>query len=284
MRIIDAFTFFNELDLLEFRLECLYPHVERFVISEANITFSGIPKAFVFEENRARFSKYLDKIEYLKYMPSVIGLDFTRPERFDGKSAAWVIEDGQRNFLKTAIDSYDDEVVAVISDLDEIWDPFALSKNEALGERDTKGAYLEMDFFYFYFNCKGVGPKNRGWRHAYCARPSFFKSRSLWAATPTLSGTRGGRRDFKLTVPSGWHFSYLGGPQKIIEKIEAFSHQELNTTDIKDVQRISKCVDIGLDPFCRDGHEWAFVHLDTFPEWLKADMLRYPKFVKRTLT
>ena len=84
MRIIDAFTFFNELDLLEFRLECLYPHVERFVISEANITFSGIPKAFVFEENRDRFSKYLDKIEYLKYTPCVVGLDFKRPERFDG--------------------------------------------------------------------------------------------------------------------------------------------------------------------------------------------------------
>jgi len=39
-KIYDCFSFFNELDLLEIRLQELYDHVDYFVISEANKTHS----------------------------------------------------------------------------------------------------------------------------------------------------------------------------------------------------------------------------------------------------
>ena len=54
--IYDCFTFFNELDLLEIRLNILAEHVDRFVLVEANRTHTGITKPFFFEANRARFS------------------------------------------------------------------------------------------------------------------------------------------------------------------------------------------------------------------------------------
>ena len=53
---IDCFTFFNELELLEFRLKLLDATVDRFVIAESNITHSGKPKPYYFEENKKRFS------------------------------------------------------------------------------------------------------------------------------------------------------------------------------------------------------------------------------------
>jgi len=65
-KIIDAFLFFQELDLLEIRLSYLSPYVDRFVIVEACQTFSGNPKPFVFENNSQRFYQYLHKIEYTK--------------------------------------------------------------------------------------------------------------------------------------------------------------------------------------------------------------------------
>jgi beta-1,4-mannosyl-glycoprotein beta-1,4-N-acetylglucosaminyltransferase len=74
MKIFDCFTFFNELDLLEFRLKLLSDHVDQFVIAESNITHSGQPKPFHFEENKTRFAPWLDKIIYLQVNQSAEGL------------------------------------------------------------------------------------------------------------------------------------------------------------------------------------------------------------------
>ena len=64
--LIDSFLFFQELDLLEIRLEYLYPFVDHFIIIEAKQSFKGSPKRFIFEQNRERYKKYLDKIIYHK--------------------------------------------------------------------------------------------------------------------------------------------------------------------------------------------------------------------------
>ena len=64
--IYDCFNFFNELDILEIRFYTLYEVVDKFVIVESNKTHSGIPKDFNFENNKDRFKKFLDKVEYIK--------------------------------------------------------------------------------------------------------------------------------------------------------------------------------------------------------------------------
>ena len=65
-KIYDCFNFFNELDILEIRLNVLYEHVDYFVIVESSITHSGEEKPFYFEENKERYSKFLDKIIHYK--------------------------------------------------------------------------------------------------------------------------------------------------------------------------------------------------------------------------
>ena len=62
--LIDCFTFFRELDLLEGRLEYLYDSVDYFVIVEADITFACKKKPLNFLNNIKRYKKYLDKIVY----------------------------------------------------------------------------------------------------------------------------------------------------------------------------------------------------------------------------
>ena len=42
--IVDCFTFFNELDLLEIRLKYLYDSVDYFIIVEADKTHNGEDK------------------------------------------------------------------------------------------------------------------------------------------------------------------------------------------------------------------------------------------------
>lgn len=61
-KIYDVFPFFNELDLLEIRLNHLAPFVDYFVITEATMTHAGNLKPLYFHENRDRFSKFEGKI------------------------------------------------------------------------------------------------------------------------------------------------------------------------------------------------------------------------------
>jgi hypothetical protein len=64
-RLFDCFTFFNELDLLEIRLETLDSVVDFFVIAEAPITYRADPKPLYFELNKQRFAKFLPKIRHI---------------------------------------------------------------------------------------------------------------------------------------------------------------------------------------------------------------------------
>ena len=64
MKVFDSFIFFNELDLLEMRLNILGDVVDTFVITESPFTVSGNEKPLYFESNRDRFAKWANKIHY----------------------------------------------------------------------------------------------------------------------------------------------------------------------------------------------------------------------------
>ena len=67
MRVYDCFMFFNELDLLEIRLNTLAPHVHKFVLVESPYTFSGKEKPLYYEKNKndPRFAGFKDKITHI---------------------------------------------------------------------------------------------------------------------------------------------------------------------------------------------------------------------------
>ena len=60
--IYDCFTFFNELDLLEIRLNILNDYVDKFVLVEATRTQNNKEKKLYYEENKERFAKFKDKV------------------------------------------------------------------------------------------------------------------------------------------------------------------------------------------------------------------------------
>ena len=129
MKIVDCFTFFNELDLLEFRLKLLDPYIDHFVIAESDHTHSGEKKIFHFEANRQRFRPWLHKIHYIPLSQSTVGLVFEKNEtNYNPASASWKLENEQRNALSIASTLINDNDRVVIGDLDEIPDPRLLKK------------------------------------------------------------------------------------------------------------------------------------------------------------
>ena len=63
--VYDCIPFFNEIDILKMRLHIMDPIVDRFVIEEATVTFSGEPKELCFEKNKELFKEFLPKITYI---------------------------------------------------------------------------------------------------------------------------------------------------------------------------------------------------------------------------
>ena len=64
-QIIDCFPFFNELDLLKFRLTELDPYVDKFILVESTKTFTGNPKPLYYSLNKDLFSQWKDKIIHI---------------------------------------------------------------------------------------------------------------------------------------------------------------------------------------------------------------------------
>jgi hypothetical protein len=109
--IVDAFPFFNELDILELRLTELSPVVDRFVIVEANRTHKGTLKPLYYAENKARFAEWEDKIVHI-----VCAL----PDDGDGLPAIRRREMMQRNAILAGVRDCADTDMIMISDCDEI--------------------------------------------------------------------------------------------------------------------------------------------------------------------
>ena len=63
-KLLDVFLFYNELDLLKARLEYLGPIVDYFIISEANVDFSGREKSFLLSQELIKNLPYGEKVIY----------------------------------------------------------------------------------------------------------------------------------------------------------------------------------------------------------------------------
>jgi len=226
-KLIDCFTFYNELEMLELRLTELYDIVDKFILVESDRTHKGEMKRLFFEENKWKYEKWKDKIIHVK-------VEF--PSHLD----VWGREKYQRNsFMPTlySLGLSNDDLV-VISDLDEIPDFNTLSyiKNSY----NMKGLFkLEMDHYWASLYNKMISPEK--WYHAKIVDWETLKSK-----TPDEC-----RLDFNCQwwERGGWHLSYFGGPDIIINKINSTAHQELNHDKFKVKDEVIKKVREGLDLF-----------------------------------
>ncbi len=107
-KIYDCFLFFNELEMLDIRLNELYDKVDHFVLVESTETFQGNPKPLYFEKNKQLYAPYLDKIIH-------VVLD----EHFETDNP-WQREYHQRDQILRGLKGCHRRDIAIISDADEI--------------------------------------------------------------------------------------------------------------------------------------------------------------------
>jgi beta-1,4-mannosyl-glycoprotein beta-1,4-N-acetylglucosaminyltransferase len=149
-RIFDCFLFFNELDLLELRLNELSDVVDFFVLAEATVTHRGVPKPLIFRQNRDRFAPFLNRIIHV-VVDDMPGCGPSEPER-------WRRENFQRQALLRGLSGARTRDYVIISDLDEIPHPSAIENVARKREIIPTRYAFEMRMFYYYLNlecCEG---------------------------------------------------------------------------------------------------------------------------------
>jgi hypothetical protein len=146
IKIVDCFIFYNEFDLLTYRLNLLNDVVDYFVLVESRHTHVGKEKPLYYNENKQLFERFNHKIIH------VIVDDF--PHKYPNinieNSEQWINEKFQRNCISRGIDklTLQSTDIITITDLDEIPKPSTLSniKTNALSISIN---ILEMDFYYY---------------------------------------------------------------------------------------------------------------------------------------
>ena len=268
--IYDCFNFFNELDLLEIRLNVLNDVVDRFVIVEANRTHQGKPKPMNLEENWSRFKDFEHKMTYLK-LEKGYPTFFTRWRPVK----TWDIEYVQREMFFEGLKEAKDEDRVIISDLDEIPRPEKIISN--LSEEIP----LVFDLKYFRYFLNGLCPE-KTWTGPVMMSFKDLKQMDTKIARlhrdPKYVDKHGLKA--KKLNDAGWHFTTIGSIDKIIAKIEAFAHSEFNKNEFKDPDKLAEIISKGGDIF---GSDWdvKFEKLnDTYPEYLIQNLSRYQHLIK----
>lgn len=274
-KIFDCFTFFNELDLLDLRLKELSPHVDHFVIVEATKTFQKKTKPLFFEKNKARFSKYNDKIIHIVVDKYPTFFTKWRVPR------TWHYENSQREQILDGLKSAADNDIVVISDIDEIPAPQKLQEIQP-----GKINIFELYLCYFYFDYFAVTSNASEFPIPFKMwnGPVAVRKKDITTIKKTRELRGRVTADMNLIEKSGWHFSYLGGVDSVVEKLKAFSHKEFNTPEFLDKNKILKSIEAGqffLEPNTKLKKIELESHKDLFPKTLVAEKNHYAQYFKK---
>ena len=273
VRVYDCFTYFNEQEILEIRLNTLKDVVDKFVIVESRKTHSGQDKALNFDINK--FPEFKDKIIYEVF------------DDYPPFENAWIYENMQRNHIFNVLERFckKDDVV-IISDVDEIPNPETV---RYYLKKKTGIMSLEQKFYYYFINM--INKTTPKWYFAKILRFSdFFSSKndnnysySIYLPKKINQGITPNKIRMMQNLPvlknGGWHFSYLGGIDRIIEKIQNFAHQEFNNAEVLSRENLVKRIQNGDDILGR-GYEYRAVKLDKmFPSYILKNQQQFSKLI-----
>lgn len=285
MKVFDCFQFFNELDLLEIRLEMLYDIVDYFVIVESNKTHSNLPKDYILEKHLSDFDKYKSKIIYIKetFPDNIFSYEKREENNPNNKIYNQIIslfqDDSendlklfetfardylQREYIKLGLVNAEDEDMILISDLDEIPNPSVVQKIKL--EKLYKKCMM-MDCHNFYVNnlC------HTNWFGTVSVSFSDTKSKSI-------TQIRNERVKYDKFYDAGWHLSFVGGVDRIKNKIMSYSHQEYNNSII--LSTIEQKIQENKDLFDRRNNTYNEPSQEYYFEKMKIVDLQnytYPK-------
>jgi len=282
MKVFDSFIFFNELELLEMRLNILDDVVDYFVLTESPFTVSGNEKPLYYQENKDMFGKFNDKIVH--HITEEIPNDFNHllekskfhvaykdpdpygtpminlPVRF--QRALFNRNNSAFGIEKAGVT--DDDLV-ITSDADEIVNPLLLQDLEWFNPSnhyvaECRAFYYKLNFLY---QEDWMGSRLCTWKHL---------------KNTTIDQHRQDHQNAHKIEDAGWHFSFLGNAENFKLKLASYEHTENNTDTV--TRNAEEKIESGLDPLGR-GQTYKAVPIDdSYPDYITTNQEKYAEFIK----
>lgn len=271
--IYDCIPFFNELDILKLRMQIMAPYVDKFVLEESTVTFSGQKKEMLFADNREMFREFEDKIVYIAVDDSPMsGVTTHERDKF------------QKNQLIRGMAECRPDDIVIFGDVDEIPNPETLQK--ILKNFDPARIYhLAQRMFYCFLNMEEVsgnllsitgefpGIARKQWLGTkICSFGNLPEEGIVYLREVSPEDPRSVR-----VAEGGWHFGYMGGDRDVAKrisvKVQAAAHQEYNKS-----RYLNEAVDrllCGEDIF---GRSARFVRVpidESYPVYLREHQEEY---------
>lgn len=273
--VYDCFQFFNELDILKLRMHVLNEVVDKFVISESTVTFSGDKKPLYYAENKEMFKEFEHKIIHKIVDDTPMDCN------------AFMRDSHQKCAVARGLTSAQPDDIIIFSDVDEIPNPEALKK--IFADMDSSKIYaLAQRNFYCYLDMEetsrnllsvtgefeGFTGENRRWLGTKVCKYSMLDHYT----TEQLRDKE--QKPLMIRVPEGgWHFSYMGGGKnesvedRVKYKIKSAAHQEYNNRST--LSKVKRNIKNQQDILGRESR-FEIVPVDeTFPAYLREHLEEY---------
>jgi hypothetical protein len=200
-RLWDTFLLCDELDILECRLtEYADTDVYRHVIVEADRDHQGHRKPMYFKENESRFHQFRDRIIHI---PVTLTADTN-----------WGRLAEQRNAISRGLKDAKSKDVILFGDADEILSPEGIRNTLEYTPMMQRGILFNQRHAVLCVDWEEVDTPWQG--------PRALTQRQL---PKNISEIRGQHVSYILN--SGWHLSWLGGPEAMKMKTTQYCHPEL---------------------------------------------------------
>lgn len=232
--IIDSCIYFNEAELLQFRLRYLWDYVDKFIVVEADHTHSGIHKGFTLDTNEFEWAR--DKLIYGQVTYSIEQIEGVKsskkPSDYQPDHPAWKLENFQRNMIIPLCGEFSGNDILMVSDCDEIpsHEVIDFRKNNSI--QNPMSCQQQVSVYSLDYIC----PVD--WRGTTIATLEYARKEG--------AQTMRDMRNRYATMPkAGWHLSYFGGAEQVKKKLEAFAHQEINKEEYTDMEKLNEIIKSG---------------------------------------
>jgi beta-1,4-mannosyl-glycoprotein beta-1,4-N-acetylglucosaminyltransferase len=283
MKVADCFIFFNELDILDLRLNILNDKVDHFILVESTVTHAGNPKPLYYKDNKHLFEKFNHKIVHCivedtpnsfaeaqkRFLNPKDELDknilmhcLTTPN-LNHNQTQWLREFYQHESIRRGLlmAGMQEDDVCFNSDVDEIWNP-----EVEYPILDLEVVKLKQHVYTGFLNLKS----EEEWFGTYYTKYKNIKN----ASSNHLDSVQLTNHIFLDN--GGWHFTFQGGYERIKTKIENYGHQEYNNDQVKNLieHRLKDGMDVLGRPFR------CVVDNDSLPNYIKQNTEKYKNNLK----
>jgi len=258
MKVYKVSTYTNERELTELILNELDEVVDGFIFLEASHTYQMTPRAefpaFPFKGDKIHYYTFTEYPENAKDIPA---------DKIEELVTSKFID-----ILKDVGVQPDD--VLFYGDADEI--PYAPTV-AALAPIVKPGEIyaLEMIFCNYWMNCIS---HEHPWTHF-----KVFNFQTLL----DIGGSpqENIRKQYVGTIVpnAGWHYSWFGGKERIVKKLESYSHSEFNLPHFKADEHVEQCMMEGIDLFHRGRCTLVPLSEIPLPEYITNNIEQYKHWI-----